>query len=98
MSEISTAARVSAGVEQLADQRARTKMAASEFEGLLIAQMLRSSRSAASLTSLNGEDSGSSDAVMDFAEQQMSGALASAGGLGLATLVTDGLAAADLRG
>ena len=67
--------------------------AAADFEALLIAQMLRSTRSASSLTSLDGEDGGSSDAVMEFAEQQLSECLSSAGGLGLATLVTQGLSA-----
>jgi Rod binding domain-containing protein len=69
----------------------RARETASDFEALLIAQMLHSARSAASLTSLDGEESGSSDAVMDLAEQQLSGTLASAGGLGLATLVIEGL-------
>jgi Rod binding domain-containing protein len=70
------------------------RQAASEFEALLIAQMLRSARSASSLTSLDGEDSGSKDAVTEFAEQQLSDTLASAGGLGLANLVATGLGGA----
>ncbi|HET8549350.1 MAG TPA: hypothetical protein VFL57_15160 [Bryobacteraceae bacterium] len=72
-------------------EAARTKQAAADFEALLIAQMLRSARSASSLTSLDGEESGSSDAVMEFAEQELSSTLSSAGGLGLAALIADGL-------
>jgi Rod binding domain-containing protein len=70
----------------------KTRDAAADFEALLIAQMLRSARSSSSLASLDGEASGSDDAITDLAEQQLSNSLASAGGLGLATLVADGLA------
>lgn len=60
----------------------RLKEAAAQFEAILIGQMLRSARE---------EASGSGDAALEFAEQQMSQALATAGGLGLARLVVDGL-------
>jgi Rod binding domain-containing protein len=70
----------------------KTREAAADFEALLIAQMLRSARSSSSLTSLDGESSGSDDAITDLAEQQLSSTLASAGGLGLATLIAQGLA------
>jgi Rod binding domain-containing protein len=96
MSGVNAATRVAGSIEPPAAQREKVKDAASDFEALLIAQMLRSARSAASLTSLDGE-SGSSDAVIDFAEQQLSEALASAGGLGLATLVTEGLSTAEAK-
>jgi Rod binding domain-containing protein len=69
----------------------KTKAAAADFEALLIAQMLRGARSSSSMTSLDGQASGSDDAITDLAEQQLSSTLASAGGLGLATLVTQGL-------
>ena len=65
--------------------------AATDFEALLLSQMLRSAREA-STTTLDGSDSGSDDSVMDFAEQQLGTLMASAGGLGLGKLAVSGLA------
>ena len=65
--------------------------AAADFEALLIAQLLKGMRE-------SGEECGwlgtsgdaSSDSLMGLAEQQVSQALASQGGIGLARLITRG--------
>ena len=59
------------------------RKAATDFEALLIAQLLRSARE-------SGE-SGEADAVMETAENQFASILAANGGLGLAAVVTKGL-------
>jgi peptidoglycan hydrolase FlgJ len=58
--------------------------AASQFEALLIGQILRSARDGSS------EDP-ASDCATDFAEQQLANTMAKAGGLGIADLVARGL-------
>ena len=58
--------------------------AASQFEALLIGQILHSAREGAS------EDP-SSDCATDFAEQQLATTMAKAGGLGIADLIARGL-------
>jgi Rod binding domain-containing protein len=63
--------------------------AAKQFEALLIAQMLRSAREAAS-----DEDSTAST-MIEAGEQQFSQLLANSGGLGLAKLVVKGLQTSD---
>ena len=70
--------------------------AAQQFEALLIGQMLRSAREAGSEEGWmgTGQDS-SGTSVMEFAEQQFAQVLASGGGLGLATLVTEGLSRSE---
>ena len=69
---------------------ARVRDAASQFEALLIGQMLRSVRESGSGWLGSGEDAASGCAT-DFAEQQFAEALAKNGGLGLAGLITCGL-------
>ena len=56
--------------------------AASAFEALLIAQMLRSARE---------ESDASADTMMDVAGQQFARMLANSGGLGLAKIITRSL-------
>jgi Rod binding domain-containing protein len=64
--------------------------AAKQFEGLLIAQMLRSTRES------NADEDDSADSPMiDLAEQHFSQLLANNGGLGLSRLVMKGLENAD---
>lgn len=59
--------------------------AAKQFEGLMIAQMMRTARE-------NTEDQDSSGSTMlDLADQQFSQVLANNGGLGLAKLVVKGI-------
>jgi Rod binding domain-containing protein len=65
--------------------------AAQQFESLLIGQMLRSARESGS-GGLNGDDPDSeSSTMMDVAEQQFAQMLARHGGIGLTTLVVQGL-------
>lgn len=63
----------------------KIKDAAREFEGLLITQMLRSARE--SMENSGGDAS----ALLDMGEQQIGKLLAAQGGLGLASLVCQGL-------
>jgi Rod binding domain-containing protein len=69
--------------------------AARDFEALLVAHLLRESRASSGWLS-SGDDS-ASDAIAEFAEEQLAQALTRSGGLGLARLVHDGLAAADTK-
>jgi Rod binding domain-containing protein len=71
------------------DRPEKIRDSASQFEGLLIAQMLKSAREAS--PGALGEDDHSNDSIMDMAEQQISGLLASSGGLGLSRLIMQGL-------
>ena len=66
----------------------KVKTAATQFEAMLIAQMLSSSRE--SDASGWGEDGGdkTGDTMMEMAEQQLSQVLASKGGFGMARMVT----------
>lgn len=63
--------------------------AAKQFEALLIAQMLRSTREAAS--DGDSDDDSSAETMFDVAGQQFAQMLASSGGLGLAKLIVKGL-------
>jgi len=69
---------------------ARIHDAAQQFEALLLGQMLRSVRESGSNWLSTGDDS-SGECATDFAEQQFAAAMAQHGGLGLATLITEGL-------
>lgn len=60
--------------------------AASEFEALLIGQMLKSARADSEGWLGTGEDQ-TSASLVDMAEEQVARALAQAGGLGLARMV-----------
>lgn len=60
--------------------------AAKQFEGLLIAQMLRSAREES-----QGDDDSTAETMYDVAGQQFAQVLANHGGLGLAKLITKGL-------
>ena len=61
--------------------------AASEFEALFVAQMLRSAREAGKLS----DDDPSSGAMMEMAEDQLAQAISSGGGLGLARAIAASL-------
>ena len=66
--------------------------AAQQFESLLIAQMLRSGREAASSGLGDDDDADSeSSAMLDLANQQFAQTLAKQGGLGLTRLLVAGL-------
>jgi Rod binding domain-containing protein len=62
--------------------------AARDFEALLIGQLLKSAREGGGW--LGAEDQ-TALCAMEFAEQQLAGLLAQAGGLGLAGLIEQGL-------
>jgi peptidoglycan hydrolase FlgJ len=70
---------------------AKVKEAATQFEALLIGQMMKSMReaSAGGWSGDGGDQSGAS--MLELAEQQLSQMMASQGGLGLASLLVKGL-------
>jgi len=70
---------------------ARLRDAAQQFEALLIAQLLRSAREAGGPGGWLGSEDAASSPLLEMAEQQVAGLLATAGGLGLASLVAGGL-------
>ncbi len=73
------------------DSPEATAKAASQFEALLIGQFLKSAREAGG-SGWMGTDADDADAGMiELAEQQLSQALATRGGFGLAKLVAEGL-------
>jgi Rod binding domain-containing protein len=64
--------------------------AASQFEALLIASMLKASREGGSSWMSSGEDAAGESAT-SFAEEHLAQVLASQGGLGIARMVVRGL-------
>ena len=70
------------------DSPAKVRDAASQFESLLIAQILRSVRESGGWF---GSNDPTASCAMEFAEQQFATLLAQQGGLGLATLISNGL-------
>jgi len=80
----------SGGAGRKPDDPARIRDAAQQFEALLLGQMLRSVRESGG-NWLATTDDASGDAATDFAEQQFAAAMAQQGGIGLATLITEGL-------
>jgi Rod binding domain-containing protein len=73
------------------DQPAKIRRAASEFEGMLIEQMLRSARESASAGSEETDGGDQNSALMELSEQQFAQSLAHNGGLGIAKMVVAGL-------
>jgi Rod binding domain-containing protein len=70
---------------------ANAKEAATQFEGLLIAEMLRSAHEA-SPGGLEGDDEDSqSSTLFDLAAEQFAQMMAKQGGFGIARVVTSGL-------
>ncbi len=61
--------------------------AAQQFESLMIGEMLKSARSSSSDGWLGSGESTGDDSAMDMAESQLANALASSGGLGLASTI-----------
>jgi Rod binding domain-containing protein len=76
------------------DTPAKIQQAATDFEALLLAQMLKSAREASGggLTGDNDEDSDANSTMIELGEQQFAQALASSGGFGIAKIVVTGLA------
>ena len=72
------------------DSPEKIREAASQFEALLIASLMKTMRQSSGWLS-TGEEDQSGMHAMEFAEEQMAQALASQGGIGLAGLVVEGL-------
>ncbi len=79
-----------AGQARPADDPAKVRDAARQFEALLIGQILRSVRESEGSWLGNGRDS-AGDCATELAEQQLASVLAAQGGLGLADLIAAGL-------
>src|SRR5204863_8591588 len=73
------------------DTPARVKDAASQFEALMLGQMLKSVREASAGGWAGKSEDQSNDSIMEMAEQQIAQVLSSSGGLGLAKLIASGL-------
>ena len=71
-------------------QTAKIGKAASEFEALLISQMLRSARESGASDS-DDDGSQTNSYLMELGEQQFAQSLANSGGLGIAKMVVTGL-------
>jgi Rod binding domain-containing protein len=65
--------------------------AASQFEALLIGQLLKSAREAGGESWMGTDPSDADSSLMEMSEQQLASTLASNGGLGLAKMVKEGL-------
>jgi Rod binding domain-containing protein len=76
------------------DSPARIRQAATDFEALLLAQMLKSARetSGGGLTADGADNNEANSTMVELGEQQFAQALASSGGLGIAKMVVTGLA------
>jgi Rod binding domain-containing protein len=72
-------------------QTARIERAATDFEALLIEQMLKSARESAQVDSGDNDGADRNSAVVDLGEQQFAQSLAHSGGLGIAKMVVAGL-------
>jgi len=72
------------------DSPAKIQDAAQQFEALLLGQILRSERESGNGW-LSSGNSSSGDSITEFAEQHLAMALAQQGGLGLASLIAQGL-------
>ncbi len=79
-----------AGQARPADDPAKVRDAAQQFEALLIGQILRSVRESEGSWLGPGSDS-AGDCVTELAEQHLAAVLAARGGLGLADLIAAGL-------
>ena len=81
---------VTSAASRPTDSPAKIHDAAQQFEALLLAQMLRSERESGNGWLGSGGDS-TSDNAIEFAEQQFATLLARQGGLGIASLISQGL-------
>jgi Rod binding domain-containing protein len=73
----------------------KIKEAALQFEALLIGQMLRIMHEASQGGGLSPESDQAGQSMSEFAEQRLSDVLASQGGIGLASLIEQGLHRSD---
>ena len=65
--------------------------AATDFEALLVGQMLKSAREAGSVGLTGDDDEEANSSLLDLGEQQFAQALASNGALGVAKMIVAGL-------
>lgn len=72
------------------DKAAKIHAAATQFEAIMIGQMMQSAHSAGG-SAWMGTDGDQNSALAEFGEQQFAQALAASGGLGLAKMVIAGL-------
>lgn len=89
---------VSAGLDltgltsaKVKDSPEKIKDAASQFEALLIGQILKASKGDSDEGSFGGESDPASASAMDFASDYFARAMASKGGLGLTKMISSGL-------
>jgi Rod binding domain-containing protein len=64
-----------------------TREAATEFESLLVGQMLKTMREGKEESWLGGESSAGNESIMEMAEQQVARAIAQRGGFGIARML-----------
>jgi Rod binding domain-containing protein len=79
--------------EKPRDDPARIRKSATDFEAMLLNQMLRSAREAGGggLTADGDADHQANSSLIELGEQQFAQALASSGGFGIAKMVAAGL-------
>lgn len=89
---LSTAAQAApaASIEKK-DTPQRVQQAATDFEALLLAQMLKSGRESGAGDLTTDDDDEANSTLVELGEQQFAQALASSGGLGIAKIVVTGL-------
>ncbi len=79
--------------ETAQDSPARIRKSGTDFEALLLGQMLRSAREAGGggLTGAGDDENDANSTMIELGEQQFAQALAGSGGLGIAKMVVAGL-------
>lgn len=81
----------SAGPKSSRDTPEAIAKAATQFEALLIGEVLKSAREADGSGWMGTDEDEAGSTLMDVSEQQISQALATSGGLGLAKMISAGL-------
>jgi flagellar protein FlgJ len=76
-----------------ADTPENIRHAASQFEALMIGQMLKSAQEGNSGDFMGTDDDQSGSSLLEMAQQQFAQAMAAQGGLGLAKMISEGLSA-----
>ena len=74
-----------------ADSPEKIKDAASQFEGLMIGQILKAAHGDSDEGAFGGDADPASASAMDFANEYFARAMAAQGGLGLSKMIVDGL-------